>query len=594
MHRSSDVVRFTIAMLAMLAPASAAHAQAQSDFHFLTDTTNRAQIDDRGGSDSYTFEMRVDDADGNSEDYCPHCRFTLLVTDLGITMADLERMGISREDVQTFEGLFGTLGHLNDTSPEVLAEEAEPGITGPDRDALAAAIADILARWDLESALEDLADLALGSLTIGGRTVDDLVESLGIQMDTAFNYNFADVNDLERANSGVEVYTVADYLAAVGAVSPDMVDPIQTAIDAIPIPGAFEISGDDDDANSPASFHGRYTDLTVRQRSYVVNGINAYLIVYTVVNDTDRVLPFVEAAMIADFDVEPGSSDTATMFDPLTSAVMVYDNMPYEDPEMHGVFGLAGMLPTIPTAFDWVLSNWQIDDQLSLSQSAASIQTNRYKFLFWFPEMTGDQDNATAKSEKQGAVAMRLLMPMLPCDEKPLGFCYAGDVETSRGTAETNTIVALQACRTLFDVLIPNCGDGMLQIGEECDPGLPEPIDGSWSCSLSCTRIVCGDGLLEVGEECDDANEVSGDGCSDACVVEECGDGIVQVGLGEECDDGNATNTDACLNDCSAARCGDGFLRTCDPATEDCGCAGYDYCLQGTVTFAAGEHGDLP
>ena len=94
MARSRSLACVLLAATLVLAPAGAAWAQADSDFHFRTDTTNRAQVDDRGGSNSYTFEMRVDDADTNSEDYCPHCRFSLLTVDLGITMTDLERLGI--------------------------------------------------------------------------------------------------------------------------------------------------------------------------------------------------------------------------------------------------------------------------------------------------------------------------------------------------------------------------------------------------------------------------------------------------------------------------------------------------------------------
>jgi cysteine-rich repeat protein len=61
---------------------------------------------------------------------------------------------------------------------------------------------------------------------------------------------------------------------------------------------------------------------------------------------------------------------------------------------------------------------------------------------------------------------------------------------------------------------------------------------------------VCGDGILDVGEECDDGNTVSGDGCSSVCVIEFCGDGIVQAGLGEQCDDGNTIAGDGCSPTC--------------------------------------------
>lgn len=49
---------------------------------------------------------------------------------------------------------------------------------------------------------------------------------------------------------------------------------------------------------------------------------------------------------------------------------------------------------------------------------------------------------------------------------------------------------------------------------------------------------VCGDGTLNVGEECDDSNRRDNDGCSASCYLEIgiCGDGIVQRLLGEQCE----------------------------------------------------------
>jgi len=32
---------------------------------------------------------------------------------------------------------------------------------------------------------------------------------------------------------------------------------------------------------------------------------------------------------------------------------------------------------------------------------------------------------------------------------------------------------------------------------------------------------ICGDGVRDIGEECDDGNVLSGDGCSTTCTVED-------------------------------------------------------------------------
>lgn len=79
--------------------------------------------------------------------------------------------------------------------------------------------------------------------------------------------------------------------------------------------------------------------------------------------------------------------------------------------------------------------------------------------------------------------------------------------------------------------------------------------------------IRCGDGVLDAGapaEACDDGNRVSGDGCSDTCLIEAtthscngasptvctklCGNGV-RAGT-EACDDGNYVDNDGCSSAC--------------------------------------------
>lgn len=70
----------------------------------------------------------------------------------------------------------------------------------------------------------------------------------------------------------------------------------------------------------------------------------------------------------------------------------------------------------------------------------------------------------------------------------------------------------------LVEWLKPDCGDGEVQLGEECDDGNIKKADG---CSPKCElEPVCGDAVIEGTEECDDGNTRDGDGCNAMCVLE--------------------------------------------------------------------------
>lgn len=114
------------------------------------------------------------------------------------------------------------------------------------------------------------------------------------------------------------------------------------------------------------------------------------------------------------------------------------------------------------------------------------------------------------------------------------------------------------------------CGDGVLQVGEQCDLGAqngPLPAPCSDVCLLNAN---CGDGIRQPSEECDDANRTAGDGCSPICSLETvCGNGRVE-GV-EECDDGNQLSGDGCSDVCTVPYCGDGLRDFDNPdGAEEC------------------------
>ncbi len=120
----------------------------------------------------------------------------------------------------------------------------------------------------------------------------------------------------------------------------------------------------------------------------------------------------------------------------------------------------------------------------------------------------------------------------------PLPDCVVADAVRAGETFARDFYGATPAQRQAL------CGNGFLDLGEECDDGNTDPTD---ACTNTCQVARCGDGIVEVGvEECDDGNRVNDDACSNACMRTTCGDGIVQVG--EECDDGNTIPNDGCTD----------------------------------------------
>ena len=82
-------------------------------------------------------------------------------------------------------------------------------------------------------------------------------------------------------------------------------------------------------------------------------------------------------------------------------------------------------------------------------------------------------------------------------------------------SAAIRSTVATASCLTP----VGNCGNGVVDPGEQCDDGNLVAGDG---CSASCRLEACGNGILDPGEQCDDGNLVSGDGCSAGCRLEAC------------------------------------------------------------------------
>ena len=139
-------------------------------------------------------------------------------------------------------------------------------------------------------------------------------------------------------------------------------------------------------------------------------------------------------------------------------------------------------------------------------------------------------------------------------------------------------------------VAVGQCGNGLVDLGEDCDDGNNDSGDG---CSSTCRRevVTCGNGVVEAWgfEECDDGNLISGDGCSAVCTIEgtTCGNGMIEAG--EQCDDGNNIAGDGCVGCRLEGPCGDGVINAgeqCDDGNTNPGDSCSPICtLEGGVTL---------
>lgn len=134
------------------------------------------------------------------------------------------------------------------------------------------------------------------------------------------------------------------------------------------------------------------------------------------------------------------------------------------------------------------------------------------------------------------------------CDAAVLPFCGNGIVDTGEdcdGEAQSGADTCDSECNNT------ECGNGALEEGEACD----SPFDGIAAC-VNCSQVsavVCGNGATEAGEECDDQNRDALDGCGPDCQLETrtpavCGNQSIESG--EECDDGNLLAADGCSPEC--------------------------------------------
>jgi fibro-slime domain-containing protein len=108
-----------------------------------------------------------------------------------------------------------------------------------------------------------------------------------------------------------------------------------------------------------------------------------------------------------------------------------------------------------------------------------------------------------------------------------LGGMTAGNVyevavfQAERQTTSSTYKLTLSGFNAAPSICHPDCGDGVLEIGEECDEGDQNGKGGYGSCGADCTLQAgfCGDGVVQSDEECDDGglNGTAPDKCPSGC-----------------------------------------------------------------------------
>jgi hypothetical protein len=181
------------------------------------------------------------------------------------------------------------------------------------------------------------------------------------------------------------------------------------------------------------------------------------------------------------------------------------------------------------------------------------------------------------------------LDPSPPDEPEPLGSVTQAASQCGNGILElgeqcdngaNNSDIAPDACRTTCRTAY--CGDDVLDFGENCDDGDSSErwCNNYWS-APTCTPNTCGNGYPNgspttygKSEACDDHNSVDGDTCRSDCGQDmtKCGNNVVDQG--EQCDLGPTLNSDLpnkmCRKNCQVARCGDGIVDNLAVPPEQC------------------------
>jgi cysteine-rich repeat protein len=91
--------------------------------------------------------------------------------------------------------------------------------------------------------------------------------------------------------------------------------------------------------------------------------------------------------------------------------------------------------------------------------------------------------------------------------------------QAERQTTSSSYKLTLTGFNAAPSDCIPTCGDGKVELGEECDDGVN--AGGYGQCGPGCKLTAsgyCGDGIVQTGEDCDDGVN-NGNPCPSGCRI---------------------------------------------------------------------------
>jgi hypothetical protein len=135
------------------------------------------------------------------------------------------------------------------------------------------------------------------------------------------------------------------------------------------------------------------------------------------------------------------------------------------------------------------------------------------------PEVNVVSGLATQDNARWGDYAAMSVDPVDDCT-----YWFTSEYVRSNGTWRTRIARFRYDAPVCADAAPPACGNGVMEVGEDCDGTDARFCPGLCSVACACPAPACGNDVVEVGEECDGTSAAAcgGAGCSASCTCVVC------------------------------------------------------------------------